>query len=421
MPKSATYPCWVKTNASPLLIATVLSLFLLVAACGDSDGSGDGAQSVEPDDSATISDDDEASGNVSEGNVPEGNVSESETDPAESDGAPTETEPEADIESSGAATDAGGEVNADDANPDDADPGDAEEAAEEASGEEDDVEETGDANGASEEVAAGECGAGGPISDLRQTLELTTSDGAVRSYDLALPASYEEGTPSSVVFNMHGRGSNAFEQYVYGDFIDQAQADNVILVMPQAESRDGAVQWRAGAPGDGLDLDFLSELVAEVRANYCTDRFFAAGMSSGGGMASALACWAETPFEAFGPVTLAWYDRALCTEAGPRSFVYFHGTEDNTVPFIGNGQGLDAAPTTAREWAEHNNCDFDPVEERIGTEVVHFSWQNCDAPTDFYMVEGGSHTWPGALDIEALGYVTQEISASDLIWELFFG
>jgi len=271
-------------------------------------------------------------------------------------------------------------------------------------------------------AATGDCGSGGSIAEGRQELTFTTSTGVERTYDVALPTTYSEGTPSSVVFNFHGRGSNSFQQYVYGNFIAQAEADNVSLVMPQALERgeNEAVQGDPGEVGNNLDLDFIAELVEQLQSDYCTDRFFSAGMSSGGFMTSALACWADSPFEGFGPVTLAFYDDEFCSDAGPRPTVYFHGTDDETVPFDGTAT-LDPAPTSSQEWADHNGCDPEPIEERIGTEIVHYSWQNCEAPTDFYVVEGGAHTWPGSLEIEALGYVTQEISASDLIWELFFG
>ena len=33
--------------------------------------------------------------------------------------------------------------------------------------------------------------------------------------------------------------------------------------------------------------------------------------------------------------------------------------------------------------------------------------------------EGGGHTWPGAFPVERLGYTTDSISASELIWEHF--
>ena len=40
--------------------------------------------------------------------------------------------------------------------------------------------------------------------------------------------------------------------------------------------------------------------------------------------------------------------------------------------------------------------------------------------TDFYTIEGGGHTWPGASDDSVgVGATTHEINASELIWDLF--
>ena len=266
-----------------------------------------------------------------------------------------------------------------------------------------------------------DCGSGGPLSDeglLDGTF--TMANGDERTYQIDTPPGYEEGTEAAFVFNFHGRGSTSFEQYLYGNFIDLAAADTVFLVMPQAVERGDAVQWRAGLPGEGLDLDFVDELLAELRSQYCVGKVFATGMSSGGGMTSALACWANSPFEAYGPVTLAIHEEALCENAPARPIVYFHGTDDDTVPFDGNGNFLDAAPVTAQEWAEHNGCDGEGDEERVSDEVLRYTWEGCDASTEFYVVEGGGHTWPGAIDVPGLGYVTDDISASQIIWDLFF-
>ncbi len=273
------------------------------------------------------------------------------------------------------------------------------------------------------------CGSGGDLSTGGlQERTLTTASGLARTWLLRLPSGYQEGTPAHVVFNFHGHGSNGAQQFVYGNFTDQAERDGVILVMPNAlDQGGGALGWEPEVPGSGGDLDFIDELVDLVRAEYCAGSFYAAGMSSGGLMTSALACWPESPFDGYGPVTFAFYTQESCGSAPPRPIAYFHGTDDDAAPFDGAAfvdgvQGaVDPAPVTAQEWADHNGCDPDPVEERISEEVVHFSWERCDAPTNFYVVEGGGHTWPGAVFVDFLGYVTDDISASDLIWDLFFG
>jgi polyhydroxybutyrate depolymerase len=36
-----------------------------------------------------------------------------------------------------------------------------------------------------------------------------------------------------------------------------------------------------------------------------------------------------------------------------------------------------------------------------------------------YVIEGGGHTWPGALDRPGLGRITQSVNATELIWRFF--
>ncbi len=73
-----------------------------------------------------------------------------------------------------------------------------------------------------------------------------------------------------------------------------------------------------------------------------------------------------------------------------------------------------------QEWAEHNGCDTQSIEERVSDEVIRYHWVNCDAPVEWYLIEGGGHTWPGAVTRPRLGHTTTNISASELIWEFFF-
>lgn len=273
------------------------------------------------------------------------------------------------------------------------------------------------------------CGSGGSLTGPTQDRVITTADGRERSYLLAIPSTYDPATPAPVLFNLHGRGSNSAEQWIYGGFRELAERDGVILVMPQAlANAEGSVQWNGGGTRPSQDASgpndaaFINEIAAELATQYCTGDVWAAGMSSGGFMSSVLACDEDTDVKGIAPVTLAVYVDELCADAPPTPFVYFHGTKDEVVPFDGNpNRQLDSARTTAEEWADHNGCDPEPTETRVSGEVLHYSWNDCDAPTDFYVVEGGGHTWPGSLDVPGLGYVTRDISASEIIWNRFFG
>jgi polyhydroxybutyrate depolymerase len=60
-----------------------------------------------------------------------------------------------------------------------------------------------------------------------------------------------------------------------------------------------------------------------------------------------------------------------------------------------------------------------PIQERVGSEVVRYRWRSCEADTEWYLIEGGGHTWPGGNPSTGGSYVTQQISATELIWAFF--
>ena len=58
----------------------------------------------------------------------------------------------------------------------------------------------------------------------------------------------------------------------------------------------------------------------------------------------------------------------------------------------------------------------------ISEHVERTAHQDCaqNAEVVSYKVSDGGHTWPGtSADLSALGITTQEISASELMWEFF--
>lgn len=290
------------------------------------------------------------------------------------------------------------------------------------------------------EVVPEPCGSGGPLSgpggDVKgpyMERTIVASDGVERPYLLRLPAGYQEGQRADVVFTFHGSGSDMLAQFVYSDFQELADRDGVILVSPDANKEYPdpdhrlagywSSAWEANLRERNVDVDLVLSLVGQLQSEYCTGDFFAAGMSAGGDMVSALQCLDESPFEAYGPVTYGYYDEQECGSAPARPMIYFHGSDDFVVPFAGSGEPWNdpPVPELMQNWAEHNGCDSERLEERVSAEVVRYFWANCDAPTSWYLVEGGGHTWPGALEIPPLGHTTTDISATRILWDLFFG
>jgi polyhydroxybutyrate depolymerase len=293
---------------------------------------------------------------------------------------------------------------------------------------------------ADEAAVASDCGSGGPLSGpggdlggpyLERTM--VTVSGDERKFLLRLPTGYQEGVPADVVFNFHGSTVNALHQFQFGDFRELADQDGVILVMPDANKvfpdREHELSgywdsaWEANLRVRDHDVDFILELVELLRTEYCTADFHATGMSAGGEIVSALACLPDSPFESFAPVTYLYHNAEECNSAAPRPLLYFHGSEDLIVPIEGSGHPWNDPPVTDKmqAWADHNVCQGPPSEDRISDEVVHYSWSGCAAPTEWYLVEGGGHTWPGGPEVPTLGHTTEDISASEVIWGFFFG
>ena len=237
-----------------------------------------------------------------------------------------------------------------------------------------------------------ECGSGGTIlaedGQLHrpyQEMSMTMSSGEERMYLLRIPDGYEEGVPSDVVFNFHGSTSNAVEQFDYADFTEQADRDNVILVTPDANNvypdRDHplATYWDSAWEGTKRardhDLKFVVELVESIQTDYCTGDFYAAGMSAGGDMTTALQCVTDGPFLAYAPVTYRYFHEDECAGARPRPMISFHGTEDTVVPL----EGLPApwfdphVGEIMQSWAEVNGCDADVIEEQFADNVTALS------------------------------------------------
>jgi len=85
------------------------------------------------------------------------------------------------------------------------------------------------------------------------------------------------------------------------------------------------------------------------------------------------------------------------------------------------GPVLPGAPAAMAGWAAHDHCDKDFTDTRLGSEVRKRTWSGCDpgSATVFYIIDGGGHTWPGAISIGGLGLTTKQINASNVIWDFF--
>ena len=236
---------------------------------------------------------------------------------------------------------------------------------------------------------------------------------------------------SSVLFNLHGYGSNALAQMRYGDFRDLAYTKdkNFILIHPQGAPLNTALAssvshwnsgaWTIGSPID--DIDFINTIIEFVSKKYNINnkRIYSTGMSNGGFMSYHLACNLSSKIAAIASVTGSMSKQTLesCNPNHPTSILQIHGTIDGSVPFDGSSAlGMEGINDVMNYWQVFNGCNSEPlikVEDYfvLGFAVEHQTFQNCinDVQVELYKVEGMWHTWPSE---ERFG-----ISATEIIWD----
>jgi polyhydroxybutyrate depolymerase len=269
------------------------------------------------------------------------------------------------------------------------------------------------------------------------------SGGEERFYQLIIPDSYDGTAAFPVVFGLHGLSIDYRMIPSMSGFTEMAQKYDFIGVSPSGLLDENTPYWVAAPVYPNRDVAYISDLLDLLEAELCIDarRVFSTGMSNGGQMSSLLACQLSDRITAVAPIAgVEWSE--VC-DGGPVPVLAFHGDADTIVTYEGGGLNAaviadihhwkgdlpDGLPehggvdTAMANWADHNGCDPEPVEKEISSEVIRYTWKNCDAETILYRIIGGGHTWPGkpvpAFE-EMFGHTTTDIDATDLIFEFFF-
>ena len=257
-----------------------------------------------------------------------------------------------------------------------------------------------------------------------------THKGLDRYYYIQLAHPEAEGL-SSVLFNLHGYGSDAIEQMNYTNFNNLANTkeNNFILIHPQGAPLNTALtssssHWNSGGWTIGSnvdDVDFIDTIIKLVSQKYDLNqnRIYSTGMSNGGFMSYHLACNLSSKIAAVASVTgsMSFETYESCNPSHPTAILQVHGTIDVTVPFQGNSTlGMRSINDVMDYWKVYNACDVDPtsiITDYFDIEIAvqHDTYSNClnDVHVELYKIEGMGHTWP---------YKGRYgISATEIIWE----
>ena len=267
-------------------------------------------------------------------------------------------------------------------------------------------------------------------------IDTIISGGIPRNYRLYIPAAYTGSSARPLIINMHGYTSSAIAQQYYTNFMPIADTANFLMVYPNGTLLNGQPFWNAGMVSGGVDdIQFISNLIDTLLSQYYIDAncVYSTGMSNGGFMSYTLACALNTKITAIASVTGSMvtpqYNSCVPNRTVP--VMEIHGTADATVPYLGAGASSTTPATVnidtlVNYWVNNNYCNTSPVHTFLpdinttdGCTAEHFVYSggNNNSSVELYKINGGGHTWPGA--IFNIGVTNLDFNASEKIW-LFF-
>lgn len=196
------------------------------------------------------------------------------------------------------------------------------------------------------------------------------------------------------------------------------------VIVPQALTGFWNYKMLLGPLTTPNDLKFLDRVIDEAVASYGLDphRLYMGGYSGGAMMTLRYVC--ERPGRIAATALVGGQMiRTLAPKCGikpPPAMMFVNGTDDNVEPYAGTVT-LMSAPESAAFWAQANGCAASAQREALpdrvddGTAVVVDRYGGCASgeAVRLYTVQGGGHTWPGAVDFTpALGRTSQDFDAT---------
>ena len=251
-----------------------------------------------------------------------------------------------------------------------------------------------------------------------------------REYLLHVPRSYD-GSRTALVISMHAAAVWPAVQRDISGWNTVADDHGFLVVYPSGLSTGGPRIWEMGGPEMKRDVQFIGDLIDDLRARYNIDpsRIYADGLSNGGGMAFVLSCTMPDRIAAVGMVGAALLvPFEWCPDRRPVPMMAFHGTGDTAAPYAGGRSWVTSIPVQnaaafVDKWARRNQCTATREEPRLTVDVSRLTYHNCANGADvvFHTVLNGGHTWPGGQPVPEwfAGRTTNSINATREIWSFF--
>lgn len=265
--------------------------------------------------------------------------------------------------------------------------------------------------------------------DFRVTMPV---DGVARECLLHLPPAYDGKKRLPIVIVLHGSFLNNDYMVRLTRLNWLADQAGIIVAYPNATGWFGnhVRCWNVGKSplyrtNDLLFIDRLIDTSIE-RLAADADRVYLAGFSMGAAMAHEAGIKLEHKLAAIACVS-GWLTGDESAPRQPLPVLIMHGTADAIVPYTGR---LDLTtlllPTmqpvafSRQFWVNHNQCDRQTItmeSQRVVKETCRNSKTGIEVTQ--YTIFGGEHAWPGSLFRNIAGNPSQDMDASDVIWEFF--
>ncbi len=195
-------------------------------------------------------------------------------------------------------------------------------------------------------------------------------NGSMRSYVLHVPPAYDGLSPVPLVVDFHGVGGSGINELSSSPYPAALDPDGVVMAFPDGLRGPAGTAWNVGpcCVADVDDVAFARALVADVQASACIDsnRIYAVGVLTGGGMAHYVACQAADLFAAVAPAAFDLLAENLgdCVPPRPITVISFRGTASTRVPYDGGPSSLVpgmpltflGAQGTFEAWSEIDGC-----------------------------------------------------------------
>jgi polyhydroxybutyrate depolymerase len=286
-------------------------------------------------------------------------------------------------------------------------------------------------------------------------------DGMNRTFQCHLPVGYKSLKNMPVVLVFHGLQLNGSMMMFISNFNPVSDRNGFVVVYGDGVGK----AWDDGRGGRGVDdIAYVCKVIDKVASTVSVDkrRVYACGISNGGYFSQLLACAIPDRLAAIGVVgsTLTQQAANHCHSDRAMPIMFFLGTNDPLIAWGSSGAGtvsgelnelvdmvgankyggvesalaryggLMPVPEVIDFWTAHNHCsssnphstnepDRDPKD---GTHVRREAWGSSGGEVVLYRIEGGGHTWPGGLPYASSGFagrISQDINASELLWQFF--